>query len=254
MLLKELHIMINSFDKFCNNIDHTSFLSLVTINERRNFVVENISKLTELEKDYSFTSPSDEINYYKNERPKFVQYGIYYERLLDLEGGKPIGREKKYYEDLENGLYENSLTIIEELKYYRLGSSEKDTIWFIKNSDKCDIFAVINALLMLQKYLDYRLDNRPIEEKIADNKRLKWTGTQAEYVEELLSWKETKVINDGDVTLKELHERFQLFFEVNITDFNGTSHEIMFRLEPAKFCIKKAKALKAKQQRLQNKL
>lgn len=246
--------MINSFDVFCSNITHTSCLDVITIQNRRDEIISKVSKLAELEGRFSFSSLSDEINYYKYERPKLLQYGVYYERLLNLETEKPIGKERKYYKELESSLYDDSLSIMGELKYYRLGSSEKDNIWFVKKSEKCDIFAVIKALLMLQKYLDNKLDNRQIEEKISDSKRLKWTGTQADYVEELTGWKETKVINHGEVTLKELHERFQLFFEVNITDFNGTSHEIMFRQEPAKFCNKKAKALKEKQKRLQDKL
>jgi RteC protein len=247
-------MMINSFDIFCSNIGHTSFMEFETIRLRRDDVLSKVSKLKELEGTYLFESIIDEIGYYKNERPKLIQYGIYYERLLNLETEKPIGKERKYYKELESSLYNDSLSMMEELKYYRLGSSEKDNIWVIKKSEKCDIFAVIKALMMLKKYLDNKLDSRPIEEKIADIKRLKWTGTQAEYVEELLSWKETKVINDGDVTLIELHEKFQLVFEVHITDFNGTSHDIINRLEPAKFCYKKAKALQEKKKRLQNKL
>lgn len=254
MLLKELHTMINAFDIFCNNIGHTDLVDLGKIIERKNFIVSQITQLINIENGYSFGTESEEINYYRNERPKLLQFGVYYERLLDLETEKPIGKERRYYKEQENSLFNDSISIIEELKYYRLGSSEKDNIWFVKKSEKCDIFAVIKALLMLQKYLDNKLDNRQIEEKISDSKRLKWTGTQAEYVEEITSWKETKVINHGEVTLKELHERFQLLFEVNITDFNGTSHEIMFRHEPAKFCNKKAKALKEKQKRLQEKL
>lgn len=254
MLIKELHMMINSFEVFCSNSTHTSCFDIITIRNRRDEIVSMVAKLAELEIRYSPLSQTDEIKYYKDERPKLIQYGIYYERLLELETEKPIGKERKYYKELESNLYNDSLSIMEELKYYRLGSSEKDDIWFIKKSEKCDIFAVIKALMMLKKYLDNKLDSRPIEEKIADIKRLKWTGTQAEYVEELLSWKETKVINDGNVTLIELHEKFQLVFEVHITDFNGTSHDIINRLEPAKFCYKKAKALLEKKKRLQNRL
>ncbi len=246
--------MINTFDVFCSNITHTSCYDFITIQKRRDEIISVVSKLTELENRFSFSSQIDEIIYYKYERPKLLQYGVYYERLLNLEIEKPIGRERKYYKSLESSLYNDSLSIMEELKYYRLGSSEKDNIWFIKKSEKCDIFAVIKALMMLKKYLDNKLDSRLIEEKIADIKRFKWTGTQAEYVEELLSWQETKVVNNGEVTLKELHESFQLIFDVQITDFNGTSHDITNRLEPAKFCFKKAKALKEKQKRLHNKL
>ena len=204
MLLKELHSVINAFEVFCNDVGHTSLLSLETIKQRKQRLNEVI-----------------------------------------LDG--------KYYKELETRLHDDSKTIVEELKYYRLDSAEKDNIWFVKKSEKCNIFAVIKALYMLQKYLDNKLDSRQIEDKIADFRKLEWTGLQIEYVEELTSWKETKVINNGDVTLKELHERFQLFFEVNITDFDGTSHDIMERQDPARFCNKKAKALQDKQKRHRNK-
>ncbi|MBK9744567.1 MAG: RteC domain-containing protein [Saprospiraceae bacterium] len=253
MLLKELHSVINAFEVFCNDVGHTSLLSLETIKQRKNFIVSQISKMVELENTFPFQSEAEEINYYRNERPKLFQYGIYYERLLDLESEKPIGKERKYYKELETSLHDDSKTIVEELKYYRLDNAEKDNIWFVKKSEKCNIFAVIKALYMLQKYLDNKLDSRQIEDKIADFRKLEWTGLQIEYVEELTSWKETKVINNGDVTLKELHERFQLFFEVNITDFDGTSHDIMERQDPARFCNKKAKALQDKQKRHRNK-
>lgn len=254
MLVKELHMMINTFDVFCNNLDHPSLMDYDTIQKRRNEIVSLVTKLAELESGFIFDSLNAEINYFKNERPKLIQYGIYYERLLNLETEKPIAKERRYYKEQEDCLHNDSKSIMEELKYYRLGSSEKDNIWFVKKSEKCDIFAVIKALLMLQKYLDNKLDSRPIEEKMSDSKKLKWTGTQAEYVEEILSWKETKVINDGDVTLIELFERFQLVFDAHITDFSGTAHDIINRHEPAKFCNKKAKALLEKQKRLHNKL
>lgn len=252
MLLKELHILINSFDVFCNSIGHTALLSFDLIIERRNYLVQQIAKLVNYENGHLFENNHDEIQYFKNERPKFLMYSIYYERILNMELEKPIGKERKYYKTLQKELCKNSFLIMEELKYYRLGSLEKDNLWFIGNSEKSVVFA--KALEMVEKYLNTKLGNRLIEEKVSDSNRLKWTGTQAEYVEELTSWKETKVINNGDVTLKEIHERFQLVFEVNITDFNSTSHEIMLRHEPARFCNKKAKAIKDKQKRLQDRL
>jgi hypothetical protein len=41
--------------------------------------------LLQTERNYTFSDLEEEINYYKNEKPEFQKYGIYYEIVYDLE-------------------------------------------------------------------------------------------------------------------------------------------------------------------------
>lgn len=250
MLVNELHNLIHTFDVFCSVSTHTTPISTFKMKKRRDCLIELTSKLKDLENNYHFNDENEEILYYKIERPKLLQYAIFYERILNAETKKPICAGNSHYKQLKKQLRQDSISFLDELEYYRLEKSDNDHVWFKKNSDKKDTFAIIKAYEMLEKYLDTKLDSRPIEEKIADTNVLIWTGTLADYVEELESLKETKSINNGLVTLTELDEAFRKIFVVKITNLGGTLNEIMDRQEPAKFSLKKVKAIQAKQKRL----
>lgn len=250
MLINELYNLIQTFDDFCSVNTHTTHISSIDMKKRHHLLIEMTSNLKDLENNYNFSDENEEIIYYKSERPKLLQYAIYYERIVDAESKKPLGIGNSYYKQLKKQLQQDSITIMDELVYYRLEKSQNDHVWFKKNSDKKDTFAIIKAYEMLEKYLDTKLDSRSIEEKIADTKVLVWTGTLVEYAEELESLKETNSINNGLVTLSELDEAFRKIFVVKITNLSGTLNEVMDRQEPAKFSLKKVKAIKEKQKRL----
>lgn len=250
MLVNELYNLIHIFDNFCSVHTHTTAISSFDMKKRNHFLMELIPKMKDLENNYDFSDENEEIIYYKLERPKLLQYAIYYERIVDAESKKPLGIGNSYYKQLKKQLQQDSITIMDELVYYRLEKSHNDHIWFKKNSEKKDTFAIIKAYEMLEKYLDTKLDNRPIEEKIADSKVLVWTGTLVDYVEELESLKETNSVNNGLITLAELDEAFRKIFVVQITNLSRTLNEVMDRQEPAKFSLKKVKAIKEKQKRL----
>lgn len=250
MLVNELYNLIQTFDNFCSVNSHTTHISPVDMKKRLQLLIGMISNLKGLEDNYHFNDENEEILYYKTERPKLLHYAIYYERIVDAESKKPLGIGNSYYKQLKKQLQQDSITIMDELAYYRFENSHNDHSWFKKNSDKKDTFAIIKAYEMLEKYLNTKLDSRPTEEKIADSKVLVWTGTLADYAEELESLKETKTINNGDVTLADLDEAFRKIFIVKITNLSGTLNEVMDRIEPAKFSLKKVKAIQQKQKRL----
>jgi hypothetical protein len=59
----------------------------------------------------------------------------------------------------------------------------------------------------------------PFMQKFQKSKTLRWTGSQVEFVELVYSLCETKIINNGDINLKEAFAALGDFFDFSVTDY-----------------------------------
>ena len=246
MLAERLHIVTRKFEDACLGYPHTKPMSILLIKERYDLFLQLTTELAGIEQSYRFQNSEEEISYFKSAKPEFYKYGVYYERILDLESHKPLG-DHKYYSRKRKSLTEESVQIMEFLTYYRTGGTLRDEELFIKTANHRDIYSLIKALEMLEKYLDNVNDKRSLEEKIADNATLRWTGTQAEFAEMVNSLQLMQVLNNGEASTSDISEYLSTMLNVEITDIHKSTHEIMQRKEPARFMLKAVEALRKKQ-------
>jgi hypothetical protein len=252
MLLEKLQYIINEFDGKCQELPHISRMNFDTIRYRFSEARRLLEHLSVLENDYTFEKGDDEVQYYKLYKPAFTSYCIYYERLLYLESNKPFGDES-YYKECRDTLKANSKEIIKYISYYRIKETCNDQEYFNRSSNKKDIFAVIKAYEMLEKYIDFK-DGRSIEEKINDTPLLKWTKSKADFAEMVNGFHLNKCFNDGNTTLEEINENLGRLWNVDVPDIHSATHDILQRKEPAKFSISLMDSIRNKKNLLLEKL
>lgn len=220
-------------------------LSLDSLSKLKNYVLEN-----------PFQNTEEEINFFKNVKPRILSILIYHNSIFRIETKKPNGGEKiirKYYEaelaKLKN-YFENNL---EFYKYYRTGSNYLDNHYFLRG--KYDIKLILDTYFFesdhsfttshdykvakiiandqLQVYLENELSNLYKnyckDEKPLLHSGLKWTAPKVSLIELLYALHADGVFNNGAVELKEIAESFEKIFNIDLGQFHRVFLEIRIR-------------------------
>ena len=240
MLIKELHIIIQKFTELCESNPDDYSLSFEEINERLLRFNEWNSNLIKLEKEYKFPNIESEIDYYKNLKPEFQKYGIYYEIVYNLE----LRRSPlvfRYYKKKLKKLDKEFKEIEHYVVYYRSNSVDKDVVFFLRNSKENHIFALVKANMMLTKYLTNKTDTRTADEIIASSPKVKWKIKDNDILEMAKAFRGLGV---AEGTLNDVVESLGRFFGKEAKNVYNKSHVISNRLNPALFLEKCATWLK----------
>lgn len=192
----------------------------------------------------------DEIDFFKNCKPRLTSWIIYFNELYKMESNKPIGSEKnlRHYYGRE---LKKSVRFFEEhaefYRYYRQGHHYLDEQFFLRNRQAgklaVDSFyfqidklfatshdywvAQIMAHEQLQSYLEGRLSKKRKPEN--HDKVLKWTGSKVALIELVYALHTEGVFNHGASDLREIVQVFSKVFDVEIGQFHRTYHELCNR-------------------------
>jgi len=236
MLSKKLCIILNRF--LGKYPDHFNMIfNREELKERLDTYVALSGELTRAESEHQFKSLQEEIQYYKIDKPTFQHLGIYYDRVYNIELEKIPG-DIKYYSRLLKELKNDSKLIKDDIIYCRSKGNLRDETLFRKESKDNHIFALSKALEMIEKYLLKAGDPNTVEEIIASYPKIQWTGSIAELSELINGLKLTNVINNGEMSLEEISNLISKFFNVEIKDIHGSTHEMFTRKETAKYSNK----------------
>ena len=240
MLLKELHSTIHLFASLCESNPDEYSLSFEEITERLTKFNELNEALLKKEGDYIFDDLQEEINYYKNEKPEFQMYGIYYEIIYDLELHKsPLAI--KYYKKQLKKLDAEFASIEPYVIYFRSKGSDHDSDYFRKESKENHIFALVKSNFMLTKYLLSKTESRTADEIIASFPKVKWNLGDHDILEIAKSF---KGLGYAEGTLSDIAESLGRFFGKEMKNIYNKSHFVSSRLNPARFLEKCVKWLK----------
>ncbi len=251
MLSEKLHIILTRFlEKFQGH--HDMQFNFDDIRDRLSSFVLLNEELSSLESDYEFNDLEEEIQYYREVKPNFQKYGIYYERIYNIELEKPYG-DIKYYARLLKSMKTDYNCLRAEIIYYRSKKTDKDELLFRKESKENHIFALIKALEMIEKYLLKADSIKSVDEIIAEYPDIYWSENLASFMEFMNGLKLTNVINDGDMSLEEITMHFAKFLKVDVKNVHGTTHDVMMRQEPARFTKTMVKKIEKKQEELLDK-
>jgi hypothetical protein len=222
-----------------------------------NIIINSIEKLKQIFGKEKTKSQEQEIDFFKNIKPKFTSKLIYYNAIFKIETKKPHGGERIIKKYLNNELeklkryFDNNLDFY---KYYRTGSNYLDHKYFTRG--KFDVklaldsfyfevdhsfstshdfkVAKIMAHDLIQVYLEDKLlimDNKQPSEKSQVNHKLKqnWTGSKVALIELLYALHTEGVFNNGTSDLKEVAQYFESVFNVNLGQYHRTFLEIRIR-------------------------
>jgi hypothetical protein len=219
-------------------------------------IVSILEKLKTFFITHKFQSKIEEIEFFRNIKPKFAARLIYYNEIYNIESNKPTGSKKttrKYYNaeltKLKTYFNENR----EFYHYYRTGNRCLDNKYFIRG--KYDVRLTLDSFYFQADHRfstshDYKvarilandLIKISLEEEIAklESKAIKnqsaslkneqkWTGSKVELIELIYALHAEGVFNNGASGLKELASFFESAFDVELGQFNRAFLEIRAR-------------------------
>ena len=222
-----------------------------------NIIITSIEKLKVNFEKEKIKSQEQEINFFKNIKPRFTSKLIYYNAIYKIETKKPHGGERIIKKYLNNELdklkryFDNNLDFY---RYYRTGSNYLDIKYFTRG--KFDIkmaldsfyfeadhafstshdFKVAKILAhdLIQVYLEDKLlimENRDPKEKSQVNPKVKqnWTGSKVALIELLYALHTEVVFNNGASDLKDVAEYFENIFNIDLGQYHRAFLEIRMR-------------------------
>jgi len=219
-------------------------------------VQKYLNELKSLVDTKPFSSEQEEIWFFKEEKPRFYRWLIFYAELLAIDNSKPIaGGEalKQHYSDQIR--YINRFFRSHEFyyQYFRLNSDELDRLYFVRGAssptinmslvpqvDPCFgtgyeyLFSNFMAYEMLQTYLSEQLtagkdDLLEIGPDLRRGKKLIWTGESINLIEVVYGLWLTGQVNNGEAGLRRIVEAFQGIFEVDLSRYASKFSQIKQR-------------------------
>ena len=222
-----------------------------------NIIINAVEKLKIIFEKEKTKSQEQEIDFFKNIKPKFTSKLIYYNAIYKIETKKPHGGErivKKYINNELEKLKRYFDSNLDFYRYYRTGSNYLDVKYFTRG--KFDIklaldsfyfeadhsfstshdfkVAKIMAHDLIQVYLEDMLlmiQNKEPREKPQVNHKLKqnWTGSKVALTELLYALHTEGVFNNGTSDLKDIAEYFENIFNIDLGQYHRAFLEIRMR-------------------------
>jgi len=204
---------------------------------------------------HAFASQEEEIAFFKHIKPQFVYRLIYYNEVYHIEMGKPQGGEKAIRKFLNQELGKLQQFYAENqsfYKYYRMGSSYLDYIYFVRSEPDISFTldstyfhadprfstpydyktAKVIANEWLQHYLEgalQRLDGRAAPEEKPDQQPLQWTSSKVSLVELIYALHSEGAFNQGTAALKDVAQFFEKIFDVELGQYHRAYIEMRLR-------------------------
>ena len=205
-----------------------------------------------------FKSKSDEIEFFKNTKPKIVSEFIYYAKLFKVFSNRPKGNvkvQRKYFENqikiMQNYFNNNYLYY----KYYQNSSDLTDELFFLRENKNINIqfdfeesylddefttnldttFSKFRAFEKAIVYFNVEIDklnsNQNNNSHYLNSKKsnLIWTAKKVYLVELIYALFGVEAINNGQTGIKEIAETFETMFNIKLGDYYRTFQEIKRR-------------------------
>lgn len=217
-------------------------------------------------REYSFKNEKEEIQFFKEIKPKILSKLIYHVKIFNIESRRPMGSYEIQRTYLQHHL--DKLTYffnnhLEFYQYYRMNSTYLDDKCFVRGKEDLHLcqdslmfyvesdFSTIHDYMVAKVMANDRLEvflNKELETlstKSANpnwdqpgnlvNKPFQWTESKISLVELIYALYASGAINNGHCEIRELSAFFEHTFNVRLTDIYRTFLEINVRSNPSKF-------------------
>jgi hypothetical protein len=206
---------------------------------------------------YKRLNKKEEIEFFRDIKPKFAAKLIYYNEIYTIETNKPLGSQKtigKYYKAELNKLKVFFKKNQEFYRYFRTGNNCLDNKYFVRS--KHDIKLMVDSFYFQADHRfstshDYKVArilandaiiifleeqiaksetkpiNRPVSHSLS--KSQKWTGSKVELIELIYALHTEGIFNNGASGLKEVTTFFESAFNIDLGQFNRVFLEIRNR-------------------------
>jgi hypothetical protein len=233
-------------EEFLQKTVYLNTLTIDRINSAKEFILWAESKIDELHqrlKLHDFENERDEIYFFKEIKASIISKLIFQKDVLRIETNAPRGKiqGRKFYADELKKLSEYPQKDMKFYQYYRSNSKEFDSLYFTRaskknildtecfqiNSDQrlstCYDYKVAKIIANdeLIKYLENQINALKLKnkQKVSNHKsKLYWTGTKTDIVEIIYAFHHLKVINNGNIDIKEIAAELGRVLNVEISD------------------------------------
>ena len=258
MSLQELtNDLYTEMDKRLSEINSNETNIIQRFKSSSSTLLQLLSRLKSYIINYKFKNKSDEVDFFKKIKPKFLSRLIYFRKAFEMQSRLPLSSvedEKNFYLKELSKINEYEKENKEFLSYYRADSTLFDEVyfvrkepdsWFLLNLDCFEtdprfttfydlkvskILAfesltefIKNALNKLERANDFRREYNP------DIYKLKWTATKVSLVELLYALQSSGSFNNGSIDLKMLVTCFENIFDIDLGNYYRVFQEIRIR-------------------------
>ncbi|MDI6047029.1 RteC domain-containing protein [Flavobacterium yafengii] len=206
---------------------------------------------------YKRLNKTEEIEFFRDIKPKFAAKLIYYNEIYSIETNKPFGSQKtmgKYYKAELNKLKVFFEKNQEFYRYYRTVNNCLDNKYFIR--EKYDLKLMVDSFYFqadqrfttshdykvarilandeIKKFLEEQIEKLgsktiTIQSPSLLSKGPKWTRSKVELIELIYALHTEGVFNNGASGLKEITSFFESIFEIDLGQFHRVFLEIRNR-------------------------
>jgi hypothetical protein len=252
-------ILYDKMDKRLSEINSTEINAIQRFKASSSAILQVMSTLKEYIINYKFSSQTDEINFFKNIKPKFLSKLFYFRKAFEMQSGLPLSSmedEKNFYLKELKKISEYEIENKEFLSYYRANSTLFDEVYFIRkepdswlllNFDSFEIdlrfttlydlkISKILAGELLSEFIKDSINKLETESDFQKNRnpdvfKLKWTASKVSLIELLYSLQSFGSFNNGSIDLKSLATSLENLFNIDLGNFYRVFQEIRIRKE-----------------------
>ncbi|MDQ2720437.1 MAG: RteC domain-containing protein [Bacteroidota bacterium] len=245
--------MENGLDEI--NLNETDILQRLKDSSRT--ILRSILSLKNFIVNYEFVDIIDEINFFKNIKPKFSSKLIFYQKAYEIQLYLPIGQlpDIKIYYFKEIQKIDKYLNDNKELfSYYRSNSTLIDEIYFVRKKPDSWLLLGLDDYendLDFTTFYDHKISKiiafdflpefikesiNKLEQKnesrkiiLRDKGDLIWTSSKVSLVELLYALQSTGSFNNGSIGIKDLANELQSLFNVDMGNYYRAFQEIRIR-------------------------
>lgn len=261
-------------DEFLEKSIQLGKLKKDKIKYSKEFILWADTKIEELNdwlKQYDFESENEEIEFFKEIKPCIFSRLIFQKEILRLATNIPSEKKLslRFYEDELKRLAKNLNIDPKFYNYFRSDSNENDHLYFTRKTKKSILetenahigfdtkistcydnkIATILAHDLLILYIENRirkikskikLKNKASHKAIKAQSNLQWTGTKTELIELIYALYFAKVLNHGNISIKEIASTMGSLFNMDIKDsLYRTYSEIKKRKTPSSIFLQR---------------
>jgi len=224
--------------------------------QRIEAVIQLIIKYLSIVKEHvlkkGFKNSSEEVYFFKYQKPVIVAKLIYYNAVYKIETKKPYGAKpiRKYLNKELKKLkrfFDNNLDFY---KYYRSNNSFLDEKFFVRGNHDVKLWldtyyfesdqtfstshdykvAKIMANDLIQVYIEDQLyKNTEQNDRQIDVPKLNWTGSKASAIELIYALYHQGVFDNGNTDIRLIAKYFESVFNIDLGDFYHTFMELKSR-------------------------
>jgi hypothetical protein len=230
-----------------------------------------IEELHEWLKTHDFENEIQEIEFFKEIKPCIISKLIFQKEILRIATSIPSGNKLslKFYEEELKKAAKNLNVESKFYSYYRSDANDWDSQYFTRKTKKSILetdssyigfdskistcydnkIASILAQDLLIYYIENRIrkiktkikvKNKANQKAIQAQSNLQWTGTKTELIEFVYALYFAKVLNNGNISIKEIASTIGALFNMDIKDsLYRTYSEIKKRKNPYSIFIQR---------------